>query len=349
MTSWFETLHELVSEGEPCMLVTVAGVRGSAPRETGAKMIVTARELIGTIGGGQLEHQCAQIASEQLREGNERGLLRKFPLGADCGQCCGGVVDVMFETIGQSAKAWLEILRDFHDAGTDIVVVTKPDAPRTKYIVSDAGCEYESPECEEPVAVADIAKRILERAEIAQMAEGFLLDPLARTNFNVAVFGAGHVGAAVVDVLSRLDVNIRWIDGRKRMFPARMPANVLAISSGDVAREASALPSGSYHLVMTHSHPLDLEICSRILGREDFAYCGLIGSVSKRRRFERLLRKQGLREDQLERLTCPIGVAGIAGKQPVEIALAVAAELLQTRDERAQASTGSSAARLRAI
>jgi xanthine dehydrogenase accessory factor len=83
---------------------------------------------------------------------------------------------------------------------------------------------------------------------------------------------------------------------------------------------------------MTHSHPLDLEICARILGREDAAYCGLIGSLPKRRRFERLLRKQGIPESSLRRLTCPIGIAGITGKKPAEIALAAAAEILRTRD-----------------
>lgn len=349
VTRWFETLRELACAGEPCVLVTVAGVRGSAPREVGARMIVTARDLIGTIGGGQLEYQCAQIAGRQIRDGNEDGLLRKFPLGADCGQCCGGVVDVMFETIGQSSRGWLDKLGACYDAGRDVVIATRLDAPGTKYIFGAAGCEYATADRDDSATPAAMAKQMPGRSECAQQVDGYLVEPLHRTGFNIAVFGAGHVGAAVVDVLSRLDVNIRWIDGRKRIFPERTPANVLAISSADVAREAIALPAGSYYLVMTHSHPLDLEICARVLGRDDFAYCGLIGSVSKRRRFERLLRKQGMLNERLERLTCPIGIAGIAGKQPVEIALAVAAELLRTRDELAHASKGGDAARLRVI
>ena len=92
------------------------------------------------------------------------------------------------------------------------------------------------------------------------------------------------------------------------------------------------MPPGACYLVMTHSHPLDQEICAQVLQRDDFAYCGLIGSLSKRRRFERQLQKQGLSEGALQRLTCPIGVPGIQGKQPVEIALAVAAQLLQAKD-----------------
>ena len=94
------------------------------------------------------------------------------------------------------------------------------------------------------------------------------------------------------------------------------------------------MPAGSYYLVMTHSHPLDLDICAMALQREDAAYCGLIGSVSKRRRFERLLRKQGLSDAALANLTCPIGVPGIEGKKPTEIAIAAVAELLQARDSK---------------
>jgi xanthine dehydrogenase accessory factor len=83
---------------------------------------------------------------------------------------------------------------------------------------------------------------------------------------------------------------------------------------------------------MTHSHPLDQEICTQVLRREDFAYCGLIGSLSKRRRFERLMKKQGISQSLLDRLVCPIGVPGVLGREPAEIAIAVAAEVLQVRD-----------------
>ena len=94
MNEWIDELSDLAAAGEPAVLVTVAGIRGSAPRETGAKMIVTARETIGTIGGGQLEHQCTRIAVDRL-DGDESPELRRFPLGSSMGQCCGGVVDVL--------------------------------------------------------------------------------------------------------------------------------------------------------------------------------------------------------------------------------------------------------------
>jgi xanthine dehydrogenase accessory factor len=162
--------------------------------------------------------------------------------------------------------------------------------------------------------------------------DGFLLEPILPTNFNIAVFGAGHVGAATVDVLSKLDCRIRWIDSRRKLFPASLPGNVTAVESANPEREAAAMPPGSFYLVITHSHPLDLEICSRVLQRGDLAYCGLIGSVAKRRRFERSFRKQGFSDVVIDRLTCPIGVAGISSKKPADIAIAVAAEILRIRD-----------------
>ena len=162
--------------------------------------------------------------------------------------------------------------------------------------------------------------------------DDYFLEAIRPRAFDIAIFGAGHVGAATVDVLSRLNCSIRWIDSRKNIFPASLPENVLAVESADPAREVSGMPPASWFLIMTHSHPLDQEICARVLRREDFAYCGLIGSRSKRRRFERLMKKQGVPASLLDRLVCPIGVDGVRGKQPVEIAIAVAAEVLQVRD-----------------
>jgi xanthine dehydrogenase accessory factor len=93
------------------------------------------------------------------------------------------------------------------------------------------------------------------------------------------------------------------------------------------------MPPSSYYLVMTHSHPLDFDICDRILRRGDAAYCGLIGSLTKRRRFEKRFRQQGLPQGAVEQLVCPIGVTGISGKKPTEIAIAVAAEILRLHEK----------------
>ena len=93
------------------------------------------------------------------------------------------------------------------------------------------------------------------------------------------------------------------------------------------------MPPSSYYLVMTHSHPLDFDVCDRILRRGDAAYCGLIGSLTKRRRFEKRFRQQGMSKSAIEQLVCPIGVAGISGKKPAEIAIAAAAEILRVHEK----------------
>jgi xanthine dehydrogenase accessory factor len=166
----------------------------------------------------------------------------------------------------------------------------------------------------------------------ATVIDGMFYEPVLGSDFNIAVFGAGHVGAAVVNVLSGLDCNIRWIDSRRDIFRAT-PRNVKTIEASEPALEVAAMPPSSYYLVMTHSHPLDLEICDRILRRDDAAYCGLIGSLTKRRRFEKRFRQQGLSQSAIDRLVCPIGVTGISGKKPAEIAIAVAAEVLRVHEK----------------
>jgi len=335
MNKWIDDLYDLSGTEECCSVVTVAAVRGSAPREIGAKMIVTGNETIGTIGGGQLEYQCTKIAVEQIRQtaayADDR-LQRRFPLGTNCGQCCGGVVDILFERVASSSVAWLKELKRLHDERRPVVVVTQLREGAGKYLVTDDGCMHFADNVTCPEEAITSARQVIIDYGGAQLLDDFLLEPVLQSDFNIAVFGAGHVGAATVDVLSRLDCSIRWIDSRRNIFPAHLPKNITAVESANPAREVAAMPQGTNYLVMTHSHPLDYEICEQVLLRGDFAYCGLIGSMSKRRRYERAMRKQGMSDFLLKRLACPIGVSGIASKKPADIAVAVAAELLRIRD-----------------
>lgn len=334
MNQWIDDVYDLVGNDGCCIVVTVAGVRGSAPRETGAKMIVTAKDTIGTIGGGQLEYQCTKIACEQLQKRDDywQRLQRRFPLGTNCGQCCGGIVEVMFERVASSSSAWLKELKRLHDERRAVVVVTPRNGETGKYLVTEDRCMHFENNARCPEETISAARQMIIDHASASLLDSFLMEPILQCDFDVAIFGAGHLGAATVDVLSRLDCNIRWIDPRRNIFPAQLPNNVTAVESGNPADEVAAMPQGTNYLVMTHSHPLDYEICDQVLRREDFAYCGLIGSRSKRRRFERTMRKQGMSDSLLERLTCPIGVPGIESKKPADIAVAVAAELLRIRD-----------------
>ncbi len=335
MNEWIDELSDLCAADEAAVLVTVAGIRGSAPREVGAKMIVTANETIGTIGGGQLEYQCAHIAVGMLDTDNLT--VRSFPLGSAMGQCCGGVVEILFEPVGRGMPAWLRDLKSLHGQREACVVVTRISggAPQKFVATTDQvfGLDAES----EPMDMVACARDLLENGGKAQRNAQAFYEPVVSPDLNIAVFGAGHVGTAVVAALSSLDCNIRWIDSRRAIF-RQVPPNVRAIESDSPALEVAAMPASSFYLVMTHSHALDFEICDRILRRADARYCGLIGSLSKRRRFEKRFREQGMRQEQIDALICPIGVDGISGKKPAEIAVAAAAEILTVQERAAQAA-----------
>ena len=325
MNEWIDELSDLAAAGEPVVLVTIAGIRGSAPREAGAKMIVTATETVGTIGGGQLEHQCTRLAFDMLT-GDDAPSVRRFPLGTAMGQCCGGVVEVLFETVAGGLPGWLRTLGGLHGQRTPALLVTETGGDPADRLIVTADDAFGSPRTE----AIDAARQRLAGREGAVLVDNVFFEPVIGSDFNIAVFGAGHVGTALTGVLSTLDCNVRWIDSRRNIF-RRVPNNVRAIETAEPALEIAALPPGSYVLVMTHSHAIDFDICVRALRRDDFAYVGLIGSASKRRRFIKRFREHGLDDAAIDRLTCPIGVAGVTGKKPAEIAVAATAELLAHR------------------
>jgi xanthine dehydrogenase accessory factor len=328
VNEWIEELADVSAGCEPAVLVTVAGVRGSAPREIGAKMIVTANETIGTIGGGQLEYQSTRIAVGMLED--EQMALRSFPLGSSMGQCCGGVVEVLFEPVAGGMPAWLRDLHALYGQHVPAVVVTRISRSAPQKFVVTADDVYGGGRDTAPDMVAS-ARDLLGARPAAQRKVQEFYEPVVMPDLNIAVFGAGHVGNAVVASLSQLDCNIRWVDSRRGVI-RKVPNNVRAIEAVKPALEVAAMPADSYYLVMTHSHAIDFDICDRILRRGDARYCGLIGSVTKRRRFEKRFRQQGMSQAMIDTLVCPIGVDGISGKKPAEIAVSVAAEILRLRE-----------------
>ena len=337
MNEWIDELSDLTAANEAVVMITIAAIRGSAPREVGARMIVTATQSIGTIGGGQLEYQCTRIAVDMLG-GDEITSVRKFPLGAAMGQCCGGVVDVLFEPLSTGLPEWLRDLRSLHGQREKAALLTQIGGD-SRFVVS-AGRVFDGEPQSLPAAVADHALGLLEDGSPGERIDDWFIDTIVGTDFNIAVFGAGHVGTAVVAALAQLDCNIRWIDSRRDIFRS-VPANVRSIESPEPSLEVAAMPVASFYLVMTHSHALDFDICDRILRRQDAQYCGLIGSRSKKRRFEKRYRQQGMPQEMFDALTCPIGVDGISGKKPAEIAVAAAAEVLQAYEHMSKSSARS--------
>jgi xanthine dehydrogenase accessory protein XdhC len=156
--------------------------------------------------------------------------------------------------------------------------------------------------------------------------------PVARERpMHVVLFGAGHVGHALAHLLGNLPCVVQWVDERDELFPDETPANVQVEATDTPAVIVDRAPAGAYFVVMTHNHALDFELTERILRRRDFAWFGLIGSLTKRVKFERRLVARGVGPQRLARMVCPVGVPGIVDKAPAAIAVAVAAQLLQVR------------------
>jgi xanthine dehydrogenase accessory factor len=155
---------------------------------------------------------------------------------------------------------------------------------------------------------------------------------------NIALFGGGHVGKAIVNILSTLPMQVMWIDSRDEIFPAELPSNVICEHSAPVqaaVNDLAVIPEGSHVLIMSFSHAEDLDIVAACLLRQreraDLPFIGLIGSKTKWATFRHRLEDRGFSESELARITCPIGVDGIKGKEPEVIAVAVAAQLLKLR------------------
>ena len=296
MIGWLDSLQQLTEAKQACVLVTVAGTRGSTPRETGAKMIVTATEIVGTIGGGQLEHQCVRAACDWLRHGaGGRSRLQRIPLGTNCGQCCGGVAEVLFEEITGAQAAWVSKLTKLYATDTPATLVTaRQSRTEAGKLIVTAEDHFTYGGIQPTDTLLATARDAIERrlgafhtvSKLAGNAElPILIEPVRATDFHIVVFGAGHVGAACVNTLSMLDARIDLVDSRPGVLNDAYPANVQALEAADPTLLAAASPA-RYYLVMTHDHALDLDICVRLLQRTDIAYCGLIGSISKRRRFD---------------------------------------------------------------
>lgn len=309
---------------EPAVLVTVAIVEGSGPREPGAKMLVTARGQHDTIGGGHLE-MCAIGLAREMLAGQEAGArLERYALGPTLGQCCGGVVHLAFEPVDAPLAGVLAGLRARRRE--DNWRLSAIDGPATALLLGAGG----------PFALAGDGKAAAPAFDrtrgthVLRDASGrrWLADPCLAPRAHLVLFGAGHVGAAIVRMLGELPCTVTWVDEREDMFPATVPANVTIEATDTPEAAVAQAPSGASHLVMTHSHALDQRLCEAILSRADVGWFGLIGSRTKRVQFERRMAARGLPQDRIASMACPIGLPGITSKLPAAIAASVCAQLL---------------------
>lgn len=328
--NWLQQCKLLLEANEPLVLVTVAGIRGSSPRELGAKMIVTRHATLGSIGGGRLEFESIEQAREKLTERDHLS-VRRFPLGPSLGQCCGGVVDVLLEQL-QVPPTWLIELTD--------------EMPAAGLLASDLKTGEKQiirQHCDDANAATGLSQRAARvvRECLATQSGARLGDRLyeyvGERSLAISVFGAGHVGKRLVALLSTVSGKVRWIDNRVDMFTS-VAGNVEVIHSADPVAEVRNAPAGSYFVVLTHDHQLDFALCDQILKRGDASFVGVIGSLTKRRRFEKRFRALGVSEQLIEQLVCPIGLPELKGKAPEEIAISVVADILKRRDEQVSQS-----------
>ncbi len=275
----FSEIHPVRAalDNEDGIFITIDSFEGSSPREVGAWMLVLADEVLGTVGGGNLEFQAiAQartlLTTQALRPVDE---LRRYPLGPSLGQCCGGVVHLKFHFI-QSEDA------------------------------------------------------IKKEAAYAHIQWARSLNTM-----QIALFGGGHVGKALARVLGTLACAVQWIDSRDEIFPTDIAGNVQCEHSAPVHAAVHHLPAGSHVLIMSFSHAEDLDVVAaclvRLREKNDLGFIGLIGSKTKWATFRHRLVERGFSADEIARITCPIGLQGIAGKEPEVIAVSVAAQLLALR------------------
>ncbi|PWE32095.1 xanthine dehydrogenase accessory protein XdhC [Maritimibacter sp. 55A14] len=310
-----EALRAAIARHGPVARVVIAEVAGSAPREPGAAMLVWPGGQSGTIGGGALEWEAAGIARDRLAaaraapgheylekdEGRGAALILRRPLGPALGQCCGGAVVLVVEIFAAVPEA---------EAG----VVARP--------VSGAA--------EMPLAL----RRLLAQARsgghapVPQLLEGWMVEPLSRAQREIWIWGAGHVGRALVATLAPLpEFAITWVDTAADRFPEDVRDGITQLVAVNPADLVAHAPATAEHLVLTYSHALDLELCHRLLGH-GFARAGLIGSATKWARFRRRLRQLGHSPARISRIDCPIGDPAL-GKHPRAIAIGVASEMLR--------------------
>lgn len=267
-------------------------------------MLVTTSGQSGTIGGGTLEFEAVAQARQMLLEGGARA-RRAVPLGPALGQCCGGHVDLAFERF---------------------VAGDLPEGDVFARVLDGAA--------QMPFAVAR-ALQSLRGGQIAPvLIDGWLVERIAPAQTPLWIYGAGHVGRAVVQVFAGLPFAITWIDDATARFPEDIPADINPLLAANPADAVALAPPDAIHIVLTYSHALDLEICHRVL-LQAHGRLGLIGSKTKAARFRKRLRELGHDPATIARLNCPIGDKSL-GKMPAAIAIGLASELLQLRNDATQ-------------
>lgn len=332
MKNWAQTALACVAAEGQAAMITLAAVEGSTPREAGARMIVTPTQAHGTIGGGNLEF----LAIDQARRliASDLHLLKQdLPLGPLLAQCCGGRVRLVIERLDSASQSWLHPAAEAETAGALYTL---------HGVIEDAHLQRSftlgwPTTATEGASLFDATGPAARRGDWTRIVE--CIRPAAT---HLYVYGAGHVGSALVEIAQLLPFRLHWFDSRPELAGTDPRLTV----QDDLVTPAMFAPAGSFHVVLTHAHELDYQIVRAILQRGPSGYCGLIGSATKRARFLSRLAKDSVAPAGL---TCPIGSGAIRSKLPAAIAVSASMELLAKleRVSEAQAITPERAERPR--
>jgi xanthine dehydrogenase accessory factor len=317
MRKWVRYAIEMMQRGERCGLVSVLAVEGSTPREAGTRMVVTQHDVVGTIGGGKLEHQAISQVRLALDRPPGTWRIQDYPLGPLLGQCCGGRVRLLVEHLKPESTDWLskiEFTRDF-------VLESHLDEHEIKrHVLKDSQLSA-NPSIDARGAIPAVGAVFVEH----------ITSRIPR----VLMFGAGHVGHAVARVLEVVECELEWFDVRDEY------ASILGVrieSKQQLVQRAESFDG--FTLVMTHDHQLDFDLARASL-KSPASFIGLIGSKTKRGRFFNRLAREGFDESAWSRIVCPIGLPQVKGKEPGTIAVAVVAQMLSQFSNQCEHSTKS--------
>ena len=298
----FQKTNECIKSHGKIARVLILKTFGSAPRDEGTTMLIWDSGQFGTIGGGELEYQVTRLAKKIIID-NKGSRIKKFSLGPDMGQCCGGAVELLIEIL---------------------------DETKVKFISVDDGF-FARPvfKNEKSLNVQALIKSYRNKSVPIKTSfkDGWLFEPVTKEKELVWIYGAGHVGTAIANILSKLSqFSVTCIDTSQDRYPDNFPKTVEKLITKNPAKIVKYASPKTHHLILTYSHALDLEICHQLL-QQNFATAGLIGSKTKWARFKKRLNELNYTFEQINRIICPIGEPSF-GKSPYEIAIGVASMLL---------------------
>ena len=297
--------HEYIKLHGKIARVLILKTYGSAPRDEGTTMLIWGSGQFGTIGGGELEYQVTRLAKKIIVD-NKGSKIKKFSLGPDMGQCCGGAVELLIEILDETKVKFLSVNDGFF----------------ARPVFND----------EKSLNVLALIKSYRNKSVPIKtlFKDGWLFEPVTKEKELIWIYGAGHVGTAIANILSQLSqFSVTCIDTSQNRYPDDFPKTVEKLITKNPAKIVKYASPKTHHLILTYSHALDLEICHQLL-QQNFASAGLIGSKTKWARFKKRLNGLGYTFEQINRIICPIGDPSF-GKSPYEIAIGVASLLLDKK------------------